>query len=67
MIVALARQDGRDAVFDAPQQVLRVGAADPEIAVTLTGDPSVVAHGRVREVVAAGRPGDPHLRGQGRA
>ena len=32
MIVRLARQDGRDAVFDVPAQVIRTAPADPEIA-----------------------------------
>ena len=50
MIATLARKEGRDAVFDAPAQVLRVASADTDILVQLTGDPKVVAHGRVREV-----------------
>ncbi|WP_191059477.1 efflux RND transporter periplasmic adaptor subunit [Geminicoccus harenae] len=50
MIVRLARQDGRDAVFDVPAQVIRSAPADPVISVTLTEDPEVVATGRVREV-----------------
>jgi len=50
MIATLARREGRDAVFDAPAQLLRAAAPDSEILVTLTGDPAVVAHGRVREV-----------------
>jgi RND family efflux transporter MFP subunit len=50
MIAALARKEGRDAVFDAPAQMLRAASADADVEVRLTGDPSVVAHGRVREV-----------------
>ena len=50
MIATLARKDGRDAVFDVPQQVLRSAPPDPEVTVRLTSDPKVVAHGRVREV-----------------
>jgi membrane fusion protein, multidrug efflux system len=50
MIVRVARQDGRDAVFDVPGQVLRSAPSDPLITVTLTDDPSVKATGRVREV-----------------
>jgi RND family efflux transporter MFP subunit len=49
-IATVARKEGRDAVFDAPAQVLRAASIDAEILVSLTGDPSVVAHGRVREV-----------------
>ena len=50
MIVRIARQDGRDAVFDVPGQVLRSAPSDPLITVSLTEDPSVKATGRVREV-----------------
>lgn len=50
MILQLARQGGRDAVFDAPAQLLRSQPADPIIRVSLTGDPSVSATGRVREI-----------------
>jgi RND family efflux transporter MFP subunit len=50
MIVRVARQDGRDAVFDVPAQLLRSAPTDPLIAVTLTDAPSVMANGRVREV-----------------
>lgn len=50
MIVQVARQDGRDAVFDVPAQVLRAAPSDPVIAIRLTDDPAVAATGRVREV-----------------
>ena len=56
MIATLARKDGRDAVFDVPQQILRSAPPDPEVAVRLTNDPSVVAHGRVREVAPQADP-----------
>ncbi|WP_159718653.1 efflux RND transporter periplasmic adaptor subunit [Geminicoccus flavidas] len=56
MIVRLARQGGRDAVFDVPAQVIRSAPADPVISVTLTEDPSVVATGRVREVAPQADP-----------
>lgn len=56
MIVRLARKGGRDAVFDVPAQVIRTAPANPEIAVTLTDDPSVVAQGRVREVAPQANP-----------
>lgn len=56
MIVRLARQGGRDAVFDVPAQVIRSAPADPVIAITLTEDPSVVATGRVREVAPQADP-----------
>jgi membrane fusion protein, multidrug efflux system len=56
MIVRLAREDGRDAVFDVPAQVIRSAPADPEITVFLTEDPRIGATGRVREVGAQADP-----------
>jgi RND family efflux transporter MFP subunit len=50
MIFQVARQDGRDAVFDVPAQVIRSAPRDPKIVVTLTDAPSVTATGRVRQV-----------------
>ena len=50
MVVRLARQGGRDAVFDVPAQLLRSAPSDAQITVRLTDDPSVAATGRVREV-----------------
>ncbi|MBV8140379.1 MAG: efflux RND transporter periplasmic adaptor subunit [Deltaproteobacteria bacterium] len=59
MIVRIARQDGRDAVFDVPAQLLRSEPADGDITVHLAEDPSVTATGRVREV---GEQADPVTR-----
>jgi RND family efflux transporter MFP subunit len=56
MIVRLARQGGRDAVFDVPAQLLRSAPSDSEITVRLTDDPSVTATGRVREVAQQADP-----------
>jgi RND family efflux transporter MFP subunit len=56
MIVELARQGGRDAVFDVPEQLVRTGPRDPVVEVTLTGDPKVKATGRVREVAPQANP-----------
>ncbi len=56
MIVRLAREGGRDAVFDVPAQVLRTSPGDPVVAVTLTDDPTVTATGRVREVAPRANP-----------
>ena len=67
MIVQVARQDGRDAVFDVPAQIKDTAPADPEIEVVADhesggdGDRSR-ARGR-----AARRSGHRHLPGQGRA
>lgn len=49
-IFQVARQDGRDAVFDVPAQVLRSAPSDPKVVVSLTDDPSITAVGRVRQV-----------------
>lgn len=59
MIVRIARQEGRDAVFDVPGQLLRSAPADAEITVHLVEDPAVTATGRVRE---AGEQADPATR-----
>jgi RND family efflux transporter MFP subunit len=50
MIVQVARQGGRDAVFDVPEQLMRTGPRDPLVQLALTNDPTVRATGRVREV-----------------
>jgi membrane fusion protein, multidrug efflux system len=50
MIVQLAREGGRDAVFDVPEQLIRNGPQDPVVEIALTNDPRVRATGRVREV-----------------
>jgi membrane fusion protein, multidrug efflux system len=50
MIVQVARQGGRDAVFDVPEQLTRTGPRDPLVQIALTNDPTVRATGRVREV-----------------
>ncbi|PWT70817.1 MAG: efflux transporter periplasmic adaptor subunit [Proteobacteria bacterium] len=56
MIARIARQDGRDAVFDVPAQLTRSGLADPQITVSLADDPKITAQGRVREVAAQASP-----------
>jgi RND family efflux transporter MFP subunit len=50
MVVQLARQGGRDAVFDVPEELIRTGPRDPVVEIALTNDPQVKATGRVREV-----------------
>ena len=50
MIVQVARQGGRDAVFDAPEQLMRTGPRDPLVEIAFTTDPQVRATGHVREV-----------------
>jgi RND family efflux transporter MFP subunit len=56
MIIRVARQSGRDAVFDVPAQVIRSAPSDPRITVNLTDDPTVTATGRVREVAQQADP-----------
>ncbi|MGH6896071.1 MAG: efflux RND transporter periplasmic adaptor subunit [Geminicoccaceae bacterium] len=56
MIVQIAREDGRDAVFDVPAQLKDLAPADPEIEVVLTMNPAVSAIGRVREVAPRADP-----------
>ncbi|WP_231710973.1 efflux RND transporter periplasmic adaptor subunit [Xanthobacter dioxanivorans] len=55
-VVEVARQDGRDAVFDVPAQLLAGLPADPEVEVSLSSDPSARATGRVREVAPQADP-----------
>jgi membrane fusion protein, multidrug efflux system len=50
MVVQLAREGGRDAVFDVPEQLIRNGPQDPVVEIALTNDAQVRATGRVREV-----------------
>ena len=56
MIVQLAREGGRDAVFDVPEQLIRTGPRDPVVEIALTDDPQVTATGRVREVAPQADP-----------
>lgn len=49
-IVQIAREGGRDAVFDVPARVKDAAPGNPEVSIALTTDPSVAAAGRVREV-----------------
>jgi len=56
MIVTLARQGARDAVFDVPAPVIRTAPKNPEITVSLKDDPAVTVTGRVREVAPQADP-----------
>ncbi len=55
-IVQLARDDGRDAVFNLPARFLEQQDEDPVIRVALADDRSVAAVGRVRETAAQADP-----------
>jgi RND family efflux transporter MFP subunit len=50
MVLQVAGQGGRDAVFNVPSQLIRQRYKNPEVTVTLSDDPAVVATGHVREV-----------------
>ena len=55
-IVQLAREGGRDAVFDVPARVIQGAPYDPVVNVVLASDPRVRAKGRVREVAPQADP-----------
>jgi RND family efflux transporter MFP subunit len=55
-IAELARDEGKDAVFDVPAAVIAASPPDPEVTVTLTLNPEVTATGRVREVAPRADP-----------
>src|SRR5262245_54228609 len=50
MIVQLARNDGRDAVFNVPASAMAASPPDPSVLVTLSSPPGASAQGRVREI-----------------
>lgn len=49
-IVTLAREGGRDAVFDVPARLMEQSEPDPLVTVSLSSNPSVRTTGRVREI-----------------
>jgi RND family efflux transporter MFP subunit len=56
MIVRLAREGGRDAVFDVPARVFESSSIENEVTVALSTDPAVTTVGRVREVAPQADP-----------
>ena len=50
MIIQVAREGARDAVFDVPARVKDNAPKNADITVTLSSDPKVTAAGKVREV-----------------
>src|SRR5712691_7601933 len=50
MVLQVARQGGRDAVFNVPSQLIRQSPRNPDVTITLSDDPTIVATGHVREV-----------------
>src|SRR5262249_28197296 len=65
MIVGVARQGGRDAVFDVPAQVVRSAPKDVAVTGTLSDDPSGTATGRVRARAPPAGPGTRTVEGKG--
>lgn len=56
MIVQVAREGARDAVFDVPARIKDAAGANPQITVALVSDPKVTATGTVREVAPRADP-----------
>ena len=56
MIVQVAREGARDAVFDVPVQVKNAAPKHPDIRVALASDTSVTAAGKVREIAPRADP-----------
>ncbi|MFO7476792.1 MAG: efflux RND transporter periplasmic adaptor subunit [Methyloceanibacter sp.] len=50
MIAQIARDDGKDAVFNVPAGMIEASPGDPEVTVSLSQNSGVTAKGRVREV-----------------
>jgi membrane fusion protein, multidrug efflux system len=50
MIAQIARDDGKDAVFNVPAAMIEASPGDPEVTVSLSQNSGVTAKGRVREV-----------------
>jgi len=50
MVVQVAREDGKDAVFNVPAATIAASLPDPEVLVALSMSPGTTAKGRVREV-----------------
>ncbi len=50
MIIQVARDGSRDAVFDVPGQIKDVLPKSPQVTVSMSNDPKITANGKVREV-----------------
>lgn len=55
-IVQVARDEGKDAVFDVPVAIVASSPSDPEVTVRLSINPGVTAMGRIREVAPRADP-----------
>ena len=56
MVVTLAREGGRDAIFDVPGQLVRSAPRDTPVTVSPIDDPGVTTTGRIREVAPQADP-----------
>ena len=56
MIVRVALEGGRDAVFDVPERVIRAAYSEVEVNIVLASDPNIRATGRVRELAPQADP-----------
>lgn len=56
MVVQVAREGARDAVFDVPPAVKNSAPKNPDIRVALVNDPAVSAAGKVREIAPRADP-----------
>lgn len=56
MVVQVAHQGGRDAVFEVPERVIRIAPPSAVVTVALASDPSIQTTGRVREVSPQANP-----------
>jgi len=56
MIVKVARQGGRDAVFDVPAQAFRMVSPDVVVDIAMTDDPKIKTTGHVREIAPQADP-----------
>ncbi len=56
MVVQVAREGARDAVFDVPVQVKNAAPRHPDIRIALASDPAVTAAGKVREIAPRADP-----------
>ena len=56
MVVQVAHQGGRDAVFEVPERVIRIAPPDALVTVALASDPAVQTTGKVREVSPQANP-----------
>jgi RND family efflux transporter MFP subunit len=56
VVVVVARDDGRDAVFNVPARLLETKSPDRLVRVSLADAPGVAAYGRVREIAPQADP-----------